>query len=104
MIPTGEQYKLILIDVDNKDDTIDKFNELLEDHDFDNETLTEKTINNGYHYYFSLSDKQIDELKKINLKIKFGNIAGLTALIISVCRSYYYISIHKHQKTFDQYI
>lgn len=75
MIPTGENYNLILIDIDNKYDTIDKFNELCKDNDFDRETLTEKTINEGYHYYFKLSRKQRNEL--VNFKSKDGKLFNL---------------------------
>lgn len=59
----GERYNLIGVDVDNKNDTINFFNELAFDNEFDLNTFTIKTINDGYHYYFRLSDEQKELLK-----------------------------------------
>lgn len=59
IIPLGEKYNgLIGVDVDNKNDTINFFNELAINNKFDLITLSVKTINNGMHYYFKLSDEQ----------------------------------------------
>lgn len=77
MIPTGENYNLILVDVDNKYDTVDKFNTILRNNNIKIDTFTERTMNNGYHYYFRLNDSQIEEFKKINLKSKDGQLFNL---------------------------
>jgi len=68
IIPLGKSYNLIGIDVDCKDDTIEQFENICIENDVMLNTLTLKTMNNGYHYYFTLSDVQ----KK--------KISGLTAL------------------------
>lgn len=65
IIPLGKRYDgLIGVDVDNKNDTINFFNNLAEENDFDLNTLSVKTINAGMHYYFKLTDKQMKELDK----------------------------------------
>ena len=66
-IPMGDTYNLILIDIDNKDNTIDLFNNICDENNFNRETLTEITINKGYHYYFTLSSTQKEAFKKLNL-------------------------------------
>lgn len=59
----GNKYNLIGVDVDNKNDTIEFFNNLAIDNDFDLNTLSVRTINDGMHYYFRLSDEQSNNLK-----------------------------------------
>lgn len=63
IVPLGKEYNLIGVDVDNKNDTIEFFFNLALDNDFDLNTFSLKTINNGKHYYFRLTDKQAKELK-----------------------------------------
>ena len=64
IIPLGEIYgNLIGVDVDNKNGTIDFFANLAKEHKYKLQTLTVKTINDGYHYYFRLNDVQKVALK-----------------------------------------
>jgi P4 family phage/plasmid primase-like protien len=64
IIPLGDIYDgLIGVDVDNKNDTIDFFNDMAMDNNFDLLTLSVKTINNGMHYYFRLNEMQKNKLK-----------------------------------------
>jgi len=59
IIPTGIHYdNLILIDIDNKNDSVKLWEKLCKKNNFDGNTLTLKTMNNGLHYYFYLSDEQ----------------------------------------------
>jgi hypothetical protein len=63
IIPLGKRYcNLIGVDVDNKNDTIDFFNDLAKENDFDLNTLSVKTINDGMHYYFKLNKTQMKGL------------------------------------------
>jgi P4 family phage/plasmid primase-like protien len=89
VIPLGEIYNcLIGVDVDNKNGTLEFFEELALDNEYDLNTLSVKTINNGMHYYFRLNDIQREELKnftastgqcfttndqKRNIDIKYNN-------------------------------
>lgn len=89
IIPLGQKYGgLIGVDVDNKNDTINFFNNLAMDNDFDLNTLAIKTINDGMHYYFKLSEEQQKKLnnfmastalcfttieQKRNIDIKYNN-------------------------------
>jgi hypothetical protein len=66
IIPLGEIYNLIGIDVDNKQDTINKYNIICEDQEINMDTLTVETVNKGYHYYYKLTKKQKDKLKNFN--------------------------------------
>lgn len=62
-IPMGKNYNgLIGVDIDNKDDTIEFFNNLSKENGYDLNTLTVDTINNGKHYYFYLNDEQQNAL------------------------------------------
>lgn len=64
IIPLGECYDcLIGVDVDNKNNTVEFFNDLAMNNDYDLNTLTIKTINNGFHYYFKLNKRQREGLK-----------------------------------------
>lgn len=76
MIPTGKAYNLIGIDVDNKEETIDKWFEKREEYD-EFTTLTLKTMNGGYHYYFRLNDNQQQELEELNFKAMNDALFGL---------------------------
>lgn len=63
-IPMGTNYGgLIGIDVDNKNDTIEFFYNLLRENNYAINTLTVKTINEGKHFYFRLNEQQQNELK-----------------------------------------
>ena len=61
---TGKINNIIIVDIDNKDDGLTKWEELIETH---NEPLTYtiKTGSGGYHYYFNYNDiiKNIIKLK-----------------------------------------
>jgi hypothetical protein len=64
IIPLGKRYgNLIGVDVDNKNDTLDFFNNLAVDNDFDLNTLSLRTINDGMHYYFKLNQDQAEALE-----------------------------------------
>ena len=71
IIPTGPRYNnLICIDVDNKNNTITYFEKLCKTSNCNLNTLTVKTINNGYHYYFVLSEEQNNVLKNFNASVE----------------------------------
>jgi len=63
IVPLGEINNLIGIDVDAKNNTIQQFEDVLDEKEFIINTLTSKTMNNGYHYYFCLNEKQKDKIK-----------------------------------------
>lgn len=71
----GEVYNLIGVDVDNKDDTVDKYEEISKKNDSFRKTLTIKTVNNGIHEYYRLDDNQKIRLK--NFKASTGDFLGL---------------------------
>ena len=83
IIPMGESYNLIGIDIDNKDDTLDKYQELCNINDFDRITFTMKTMHDGYHEYYRLSEDQKLKLKDfasldgklfgLHIDIKYNN-------------------------------
>lgn len=73
----GEIYNKILIDVDNKEDTLIKFDNLCKEHDYRPNTFTETTINKGYHYYYTLTDTQKTTLRELKLKSKDNQLFGL---------------------------
>jgi len=77
MIPTGECYNLIGVDIDNKNNTINLFKQLLKDNDLVLNTLKTKTINGGYHYYFHLTDEQKKKLKNINFKAETAKLFNM---------------------------
>jgi P4 family phage/plasmid primase-like protien len=77
LIPLGEGYNLIGIDVDNKNDTIKKFDQIIDDNNIDTETLTLKTMNDGYHYYYRPTKKQKKEFAKLQLCSLDGYMYGL---------------------------
>ena len=71
----GELYNLIGVDVDNKDDTIDKYEELCKTNKFNRNTFTIKTVNDGFHEYYRLTVEQKEKLK--NFCASTGNLYGL---------------------------
>ena len=67
IVPTGQLYgNLIGIDIDNKDNTLALYGELCEKNKYDRNTLTIKTINNGFHEYYRLTKTQNDILYNLN--------------------------------------
>jgi hypothetical protein len=79
----GENYNLIGIDIDNKDDTLIKYNDICIKNNFDRKTLRTITPNNGYHEYYKLSKLQKEALRNfnsltggpfgLNIDIKYNN-------------------------------
>ena len=69
---TGKINNIIIVDIDNKDDGLTKWEELIETH---NEPLTYtiKTGSGGYHYYFNYND-----IIKNIIKLKIDGISYLT--------------------------
>jgi hypothetical protein len=76
MIPLGKRYNLIGIDVDNKDDTVKKFDKILDKNDGVN-TLKLRTMNSGYHYYFKVTKDQKEKLEELEFKSKNNALSGL---------------------------
>jgi hypothetical protein len=76
----GQNYNLIGIDVDNKEDTLEKFSEICDANNFDRNTLTSKTATGGIHYYFTVSDAQKKQFSKIGTKKFNDELIGLTSL------------------------
>ena len=77
---TQDNYKIIGLDIDNKEDKDDIFNgvkkwkELLKEHNINNcvsfNTFIQQTGNCGFHYLFKVSNEQYENIKNItNLKI-----------------------------------
>lgn len=66
MIPLRERYNLFGVNVDNKNETIEFFNNLCIENEFDKNTLTVLTVQNEFHYYFRLNDEQREVLKNFN--------------------------------------
>jgi len=71
----GEEYNIICIDVDNKNDTIDKYDKLITEED--RNTLTELSMHYGYHYFYRLSNEQKDELNKLKMRNLDGRLFDL---------------------------
>jgi phage/plasmid-associated DNA primase len=71
-IPLGERYNLIGIDVDNKNNTIRKYMKMFKNNGLE-DTLTMKTMNDGFHYYYKLNKKQATRLGKADLDFKSKN-------------------------------
>ncbi|AYV81568.1 MAG: DNA primase [Harvfovirus sp.] len=66
MIPMGERYGLIGVDVDKKgESSVSRFESLCADNGFDMNTLTMFTMNGGAHYYFLLTLEQMAALKNL---------------------------------------
>src|SRR4051812_4960818 len=47
---TGGVYNLICIDIDNKEYTLENWENFVKENEIDLETLTEKSMNGGFHY------------------------------------------------------
>ena len=61
---TGKINNIIIVDIDIKDNGLEKWNELIELHD-EPDTYTIETGSGGFHYYFNYNDviKNIIKLK-----------------------------------------
>jgi len=75
IVLTGDAYNLIGIDIDNKDDTLQRYQQICDDNNYDRETLTIETINIGFHEYYKLTEDQQSELK--NFSNCHGKFFGL---------------------------
>lgn len=75
MIPLGKRYNLIGVDVDNKEDTLKKYNDILSKNKHN--TLTISTCNGGNHYYYKLNKEQIKTLDEHDFKSMNDAIFGL---------------------------
>ena len=76
-IPLGAIYNLIGIDVDNKGDTVQKFLDMKKSNLPNTKTLTVKTMNKGYHFYYRLTDTQAACLKAMKFQAKNDVLFGL---------------------------
>src|SRR3989304_7418269 len=65
---TGAFYNLICFDIDNIGDNINDFQILLANNNYLADTLTFKTLNEGLHYYFRLTEIQQEKLKNFQTK------------------------------------
>jgi putative DNA primase/helicase len=100
IIPLGEPYNLIGIDIDCKDDTIEQFENICMDNDIILHTLTTKTMNNGYHYYFTLSKDQKNKLSgltaltgalfNLHIDVKYNNQLFFGPTIMNADKIYKY--------------
>jgi hypothetical protein len=104
MIPLGKNYNLIGIDVDNKNDTINKFNKIRAENEAV-DTFTIKTMNNGYHYYYYLSKQQASKLKNfcsqndalfgLKIDVKYTNQVFFGPTILTADKEYQFKIINK---------
>lgn len=62
-VPCGEKQGVIGIDIDNKDDTIRRWYDLVIKEKININTLSVLSINNGLHFYYRLTDIQKEKLK-----------------------------------------
>ena len=100
-VPTGDKYDLLVVDVDNKNDTIKKFNKLMNDNDVSLDTLTVRTINNGFHYYYRPTKEQKERLK--NFKSSLGSCFELDIDIKYNHGFVYGVSKVPYEDTFKKY-
>lgn len=100
-VPTGEKYNLIVLDIDNKDDTIKKFDKFIQENDIDMNTTTIKTINNGLHYYFKPNNEQKKQLKNFNTSL--GSVLGLNIDVKYNNGFVYGVSKVEYDDTFKKY-
>lgn len=75
-IPLGEHYNLIGISISNKDDSVDRFLKLKTANP-SKKTLTIKTMNKGYEYFYKLNDIQSLKLKSLNFQCMSDVLFGL---------------------------
>jgi ribosome biogenesis GTPase A len=81
---TQDNYKIISLDIDNKEDKDDIFNgikkwkELLKEHNINNcvsfNTFIQQTGNCGFHYLFKVSNEQYENIKNIT-NFKIGSVS-----------------------------
>lgn len=76
IIPTGEIYDNIGIDVDNKGDTINQFEKICMKNNYYSNTFTIKTMHDGFHYHYRLTDNQKEQLK--DFQSLDGKLFGLS--------------------------
>ena len=80
MYQDGDQINdsdyVILVDVDNKNDTMNKWNDLLKTHHKTTnlKTPTATTGNNGLHYLFKVSEDKYNKLQKSYTTLNINNI------------------------------
>jgi putative DNA primase/helicase len=105
----GEKYNLIGVDVDDKEDTLDFFQNLASENNFIlNDTLTVKTLNDGgMHYYFRLSKEQMKKLNpnnecctNINNKNNDTFFTASTGMCFSTAEQKRYIDIKYNNQVF----
>ena len=75
-IPLGAHYNLIGISISNKDDSVDRFLKLKLANP-SKKTLTIKTMNKGYEYFYKLNDLQATKLKSLNFQSMSDVLFGL---------------------------
>lgn len=105
IVPMGEVYNLIGIDIDNKDDTLVVYDEICKKNKFDRNTFTMKTMNDGYHEYYHLTEIQVEALKNfcsidgkifgLNIDVKYTNQILFGPSIIKADNTYKYSILHK---------
>jgi hypothetical protein len=78
LVYLGKNYDLIGIDIDNKEDTMIRFEEICKKNNFDKKTLTSTTLTGGLHYYFSVSPEQKETFS--NFGTDKGEIIELTSM------------------------
>jgi hypothetical protein len=78
LVYLGKNYDLIGIDIDNKEDTMIRFEEICKKNNFDKKTLTSTTLTGGLHYYFSVSPEQKEKFS--NFGTDKGEIIELTSM------------------------
>jgi P4 family phage/plasmid primase-like protien len=59
----GKNYNLIGIDIDNKENTLEKYEAWCNENNHDRETLIIQSVNGGFHEYYRLTDEQKEGLK-----------------------------------------
>ena len=74
--PMGDVYNLIGIDVDNKNDSVDKYWDLAIENSVELDTFTVETMNNGIHFYYRPTKKQTKVLKNLT-SLDASNMFGL---------------------------
>lgn len=105
MILLGDRYNLIGIDIDPKEDTLDRYKQICIDNNYDNNTLTVSTMHGGLHEYYRLNEKQRGILSNfcsmdgviygLHIDVKYNNQFFYGPSIITADKIYKY-TIIKH--------